>query len=369
MLQDYTEAGPNQLTKAGETFSISPMRTLAFLLIPFLTACCALAQISSTAPQSEISNGLIRVKLYLPDAVNGFYRGTRFDWGGVIADLEYKGHSYYGPWFTGTDPNVSDFIYKSSTELIAGPCSAITGPVDEFNPALGYADAKPGGTFVKIGVGVLRKLDDKPYSAYQLYPIVNGGKWSVKKGADSITFTQQLHDPSSGYGYVYEKKVSLIKGKPEMVIEHSLKNAATQAIHANVYDHNFLVMDKQPTSDAYSITFPFEVKADNAPDPKLAEIEKNQLLYRSTLEGEDRVYFNISGFGKSADDYKVRIDNKTANAGMTIKGDQPLYKMSLWSIRSVIAVEPFVELSIEPGSKFDWKYHYEYYTLPHPSNP
>ena len=26
--------------------------------------------------------------------------------------LEYKGHDFYGPWFTGTDPSVSDFIYK-----------------------------------------------------------------------------------------------------------------------------------------------------------------------------------------------------------------------------------------------------------------
>src|SRR5277367_1818626 len=173
------------------------MRTLAFLLIPFLTACCALAHANATTPQWEISNGLVKVKLYLPDAVNGFYRGTRFDWSGVIADLEYKGHSYYGPWFTGTDPNVSDFIYKGS-EIIAGPCSAITGPVEEFNPALGYEDAKAGGTFLKIGVGVLRKTDDQPYSPYHLFPIVNGGKWSVSKGSDFVEFTQELHDPASG---------------------------------------------------------------------------------------------------------------------------------------------------------------------------
>ena len=55
-------------------------------------------------PQAEISNGQIRVKLYLPDAKNGYYRGTRFDWSGVIASLEYKGHNFYGPWFDRTDP-------------------------------------------------------------------------------------------------------------------------------------------------------------------------------------------------------------------------------------------------------------------------
>ena len=38
-------------------------------------------------PQAQITNGLIRVKLYLPDPKNGYYRATRFDWSGEIASL------------------------------------------------------------------------------------------------------------------------------------------------------------------------------------------------------------------------------------------------------------------------------------------
>jgi hypothetical protein len=69
------------------------------------------------------------------------------------------------------------------SDIVAGPCSAITGPVEEFTPAVGFDEAKPGGTFLKIGVGVLRKPDDAAHSAYRLYEIVDGGKWSVKKSA------------------------------------------------------------------------------------------------------------------------------------------------------------------------------------------
>jgi hypothetical protein len=36
------------------------------------------------------------------------------------------------------------------------------GPADEFRP-LGYDAAKPGGTFVKIGVGMLKRTDEKAY--------------------------------------------------------------------------------------------------------------------------------------------------------------------------------------------------------------
>ena len=54
----------------------------------------------------EISNGVLKVGFHLPSSDSGFYRGTRFDWSGVIERLEFKGHNYYGPWFTKTDPNV-----------------------------------------------------------------------------------------------------------------------------------------------------------------------------------------------------------------------------------------------------------------------
>src|SRR5512146_2079582 len=73
-------------------------------------------------PQATLTNGQIRVEVYLPDAGNGFYRGTRFDWSGVIASLEYQGHSYYGPWFDSVDPKVHDFRF-AGTKIVASTCS------------------------------------------------------------------------------------------------------------------------------------------------------------------------------------------------------------------------------------------------------
>jgi hypothetical protein len=321
-----------------------------------------LAAQAASAPQSHIENSVLKADLYLPDATKGFYRGTRFDWSGVVANLQYAGHSYYGPWFTQTDPTVPDFVYRGS-EIVAGPCSAITGPVEEF-AALGYEKAKPGGTFLKIGVGVLRKPDDAPYSGYHLYEIVNGGKWSVKTSKDAVEFTQELNDPSSGYGYVYHKKISLAAGKPTMEIEHTLTDTGTRAIHTTVYDHNFLVLDKHPTDAGYTITVPFTISISHPLEKELAVVRKNQIVYLKTLEGEDRVYTGIEGFSDSSNDYKIRIENTNVKAGMTISGDRPLAKMALWSIRSVLAVEPFVDVSVEPGGHSTWKYVYDYYTLP-----
>ena len=64
----------------------------------------------SNTPQAEISNGIMKASLYLPDAKEGYYRGTRFDWSVVISSLEYKGHSYFGQWFVDYSPTKHDAI-------------------------------------------------------------------------------------------------------------------------------------------------------------------------------------------------------------------------------------------------------------------
>src|SRR3984885_14351754 len=314
------------------------MKAIVYTVMPFLPSFPPVA--ASVPPQAEIANSLIKAKLYLPDPANGFYRGTRFDWSGIVGDLEYAGHSYYGDWFTQTDPKISDFIYQGS-DIVAGPCSAITGPVEEFS-VQGYEQAKPGETFLKIGVGVLRKPDEAPYTQYRLYEIVNGGKWSVKKSKDAVEFTQELHDETSGYGYVYHKKLSLVGGRAEMMIEHSFKNTGKRPINSEVYDHNFLVLDKRPTEAGITISFPFTITNESLANKELAKFRKNQIVFLKTLTGQETGATEIEGFSNSPDDYNIRIENPAAKAGMTISGDRPLAQMSLWSIRSVLAADPFI---------------------------
>jgi hypothetical protein len=313
-------------------------------------------------PNAEITNGQIRAKIYLPDATNGYYRGTRFDWSGVVYSLQYKGHDYYGPWFQKTDPKVRDFVYEGP-HIIAGPCSAITGPVDEFRQ-LGFDEAKPGGNFIKIGVGALRKPDEGRYDNYRLYEVVNPGKWTIRKDRDSVEFTQELADLPSGHGYVYHKTVRLTKGKPEMVLEHRLKNAGTRAIKTSVYNHNFLVLDRQPPGPDFVITVPFQIQTRRPPNKELAQTRGNQIVYLKVLENRDVVTTPLQGFSDSPKDNHIRIENSKLGVGMTITADRPLSSESLWSIRTVIAMEPFVSVAIEPGNEFTWKSTYNYYTLP-----
>jgi hypothetical protein len=334
-------------------------RILALISVGVLALC----SYAAGPPQAEISNQQIRAKLYLPDAKEGFYRSTRFDWSGVIHSLIFQGHDYYGPWFTKYDPSVRDFAYRDG-EIVVGAVSAMTGPVDEFQKPLGYDAAKAGGTFVKVGVGVLRKPDETAYFAMKPFEIVDPGKWRVEKKADSVEFIQELKDPSSGYGYIYSKTIRLTPGKPELVMSHRITNTGRLPIQTNVYNHNFLVLDRLPPGPDYTITVPFEIKGGRRPSPEFAAIHGNRIAYTKVLENQERVAFPIEGFGSDTKDYDFRIDNAKAGVGMRVTADRPLSRVALWSIRSVMAVEPFIDIAAEPGKDFTWTYTYTYYALP-----
>jgi hypothetical protein len=346
----------------------SPLRRKVATALAWATVCglAGKGELSGADfPQTEITNGQLRVKLYLPDAKHGYYRATRFDWSGVIGTLEYKGHNYYGPWFDRVDPKVHDFAYVGA-QVVAAPCTAISGPVEEFQTnraALGWDEAKAGGTFVKIGVGVLRK-DDARYDFVKLYEIVDPGKWTVKKDRHSVEFMQELADPSSGYGYIYRKTVRLTEGQPEMVLEHRLENTGRRTIHSTVYNHNFLVLDGQPPGPDFAITVPFQIEPEQPLNTHLAEIRGNQIVYLKVLENQDVVEIGLRGFGDSPKDNEIRIENSKVGAGMRIRGDRPLWFENLWSIRRVLAMEPFIAMAIDPGHEFTWTVRYEYYTLP-----
>lgn len=322
----------------------------------------AVPALAADPPQAQISNGQITAKIYLPDAKDGYYRSTRFDWSGAVYSLQYKGHEFYGPWYDRIDPRVINWVHQGP-EVVSGPCSALAGPVNEFQTPLGFDEVQAGGTFIKIGVGVLKKVEGT-YNRYAPYEVLDPGKWTVKRQRDSIEFRQELSDPNSGYAYLYRKLVRLISGKPEMVIEHSLKNTGKRALQSTVYNHNFVVLDKQPPGPDFTFRVPYPIQATREPKKELAEVRGNEVVYAKPLSGQDEVAVGFQGFSDSARDAEIVIENKKVGAGVKITGDRPLTRALLWSIRTVLAIEPYIAIDVQPGAEFTWKDTLDYYTLP-----
>src|SRR5258706_1738842 len=306
----------------------------------------ALARIAAAQfPQAEISNSHIRAKLYLPDPQSGYYRATRFDWSGVIASLEWKGHSYFGKWFDRYDPKLHD---------------AISGPGEEFltnNAGLGYDEAKAGENFVKIGVGAIRKPDEPGFRQFNTYEIADAGKWTVRHGRSWVEFTHELRD-TNGYAYVYHKKLRLAGDR--LILDHRLRNTGRKVIESAVYEHNFLMLDGVSSGPDLALRFRFEPRALRSFNG-LAEIRGKEVAYLKELQTGETVFSELEGFGAAAADYDIYVENRKTGAGVRQTGNRPISRLVLWSIRSNISPEAYINLKIAPGSEASWRITYHFY--------
>ncbi|MDN3688602.1 hypothetical protein [Cyclobacterium jeungdonense] len=308
--------------------------------------------LKNVPPEAKITNGLLSARLYLPDPEKGYYRASRFDWSGVISSLKYNGHEYFGQWFETYDPKIND---------------AIMGPVDEFGP-LGYEEARPGETFVKIGVGGLRKVDENGYRFMFTYDITNPGKWTVTPFEDRIEFTHDLQD-DSGYGYRYTKTVKLVAGKPEMLLSYRLKNTGTKTINTTTYNHHFFVLDGEPTGPNIQFTFPADVRMSTGEEGNsrgfgtLADIKEGVLSFNRKFNKGEQVYSSgLPGFGNSPDEHQFSLENTKTGAGVRVQGNKPLEKMVFWANPSAYCAEPYIRLTLSPGEAITYQNKYTFYS-------
>ena len=138
-----------------------------------------------------ISNESLKITLHVPDSTEGYYRGTRFDWAGVFESIEYRGCNYAEPWFESYSPLMHD---------------AVCGPAEEFS-AIGLDEAKVGEPFLKIGVGMLEKMDGE-YDRFNLHRILNPGRRTLCVTDESVVQGHFL-ESDQGYAYEYFKEVTL----------------------------------------------------------------------------------------------------------------------------------------------------------------
>jgi hypothetical protein len=268
-----------------------------------------LMAVGQDAPYAEINNGVVRVGLYLPDTAVGYYRATRFDWSGVMPVVEYKGHRFVTQWFPKYGPKIND---------------AILGPVESFTP-VGYGVF--GDRFVAIGVGVLQRIDTMRYNPFKYYPIVDAGKWTVKKRRRSVVFVQRLKQ------YVYEKDVVLDGAGLRLV--HHLKNTGSTVIETDVFDHNFFRMDSTMTGPGFRIDVPGD-----------------SVVLREPIT---KVYGEMHGKGE----YDIRMENPST--GIHIRCDRPLSKLIYWGSPTILCPEPYLHILVAPGETYTWTIYYEFY--------
>jgi hypothetical protein len=324
--------------------SWKPMKNVV-LHLTIMVLCGSLSSCSmkkvdfSRYPSVVISNDEVVMKVYLPDPEKGLYRATRFDWSGVAGSVQYKGHEYYGYWKETHDPMFHEDL---------------PGPVEGYiEPGLGYADARPGGKFIRIGVGIIEKQDEPEYNWMKTYRILDHGEWTIDHGKDWITFMHEI-ESDFGYGYQYQKTIRLKSNG--FSIEHRLHNTGEKVIETDQFNHNFFMIDGEKSGPPFSITFPYAVSTGDDLKGYL-EIRDNELIFVRELI-DDSVFLELSGYSTEAADHRVTVANRESGAGVTFTVDKPLSRMVFWACETTLCPENSVWISVEPGKEMEWKSDY-----------
>lgn len=302
-------------------------------------------------PAAVLENAELRLVVDLPDPEKGRYRGTRFDLSGQVLSARYRGREFFGAWKAVPE----DGLHRDGA-----------GPAEEFSMSAppGYAEAVPGGVFLKIGVGVLERTDERPYLFHRDYPVVSRGEWETRRGRYWVETVHTL-ETGTGWGYRYRKRVEIDPVHPVMTIRRTLWNTGARRIETDHYSHNFVLMgdavpDERIELETTIVIDPphqlngaiqFEGKAIRFPVPMPARRGGHHadLFELSGTEGDLPPSYN-----------RGRWRNLETGMELAFTGSLPLRKLVFYGLGGSLSLEPFVPVEVDPGGSLSWTTTYTF---------
>lgn len=284
----------------------------------------------------------VQMELCIPDSRTGYYRGTRFDWAGIFRTVTCGNAVYSEEWFEDYDPLRHD---------------CVCGPVDEFSQ-VGYENALPGDSFLKIGVGLLKRPDYANYDRFRLYEIVREGTRTIEHTKTSAKFRHFLMGEK--YGYDYEKEISLSKKEKAFSIECRMINLGPEIIDTSVYNHNFWTLGQRCVGPDTMIDFPFR------PSGKWREggcgkafLTETGIRFSDRLENGESVFIgDLRIEAESGRGYGFSAANAKTGCRVEAECSMQMDHAVFWANSQVACVEPYIKIRLFPGESAEWNIKY-----------
>lgn len=349
-------------------------------------------------------DGDLTAVVYLPQGIKQdeavFYHGTRFDHSSMIGSITRKRHYVdsdgkpatkthvlYGTdtWRIPHNSNWPESGVGLAAEFGVGDNGAFcfyrcgwSEASDITNGVLGYAEAKIGEPFLKIGVGALLKgtcpscdsagdyMFNSPYLFHE-EPV-----WRMKQHDDTtVRLTSEV--TLDNYGYRIEKEISLIGDT--LSLTTTLTNLGAQPFSTVWYSHNFFSCDGYAVGPGYSLSLnlkgiradglppyeepdtwswstPLDKYAKVTPYPDSINVEMVRALRPGVSikslflnDGASNGAFQIRGCGSSVD---------TSIPEMESRSDMSMYAFNLYVERGTFSPEPQILMHLEPGAFTTW---------------
>ena len=339
-------------------------------------------------PNVTLTTDALRAVVFLPgerDAA-AYYRASRFDHGTMIGDLQFKGEKLFGSNYWRGDPHDPEWTESGvglASEWGCGEDGHLCGPGwldspdnDSSNGVLGYASAKLGEPFLKIGVGLLIKgsclscvPNDETYRFNSPYKFSARPQWIVRRLTPSAVAMQ--HSASlGGYAYQLERTVQLTPDA-RLQVQTTLRNRGSLAFRTPYYSHNLLSVDDLPTGlgirlaldvnqSAYTDSLPWAAPLENFfereasdRDDTMRPVSSQMLRATRPVSSPTRIkaIYSGSAAASSSGSWAVEFKQQRLAVTSTLGGPLPLYAYNLYIEDRTLSPEPIQMVALEPGQE------------------
>ena len=265
-----------------------------------------------------------------------YYKGVRFDHGGVFRRIEKEGFVYADEWFDHSDPFRHDRVCGLSEEF--------RGDVFDGVP--------PGGLFCKIGVGLLVRGDGEPYRFTDSYEVAEKGTWSVESSEDRAVFTHILP------GWYHYRKSIVLTGADSLSIAHQLRWEGEKPLRGWCYNHNFLTFGGAMVGPARSFHFPWQPAGTWRSFYDNVRFTDSGIAFSAAVERDNSVFCGDlhPAVGRMLYPFEVRDAGRSVEIGGDVLPEFGVF----WSNPRVACLEPFIPLSAASGETLSWRSDYRF---------
>jgi len=285
-----------------------------------------------------LNNGTLRVHIAEPGEHPN--DGVRFDRAGFITEVILN--------------NERSFCANEPKNL-SHPSTGGKGLCCEFKEDYS-SEVQIGERYLKIGVGLIRKDDNEPYSFVRKYDI---GHFPVTFTADetSCTFTTDPI-PCGGYAVKQEKKISL-EGN-SIKVEYRIENCGEKKISTLEYCHNFLTIDGMAVCPDYHLEIP-GLNITKEGRVKNARGKEQNLSYctggftfADNDHGVSLADIDITGISQELP-FCWKLAHKGARAHILGKESYTPAALAIWATDHMVSPEFMHRIEIAPGESDSWE--------------
>lgn len=300
-------------------------------------------------PHTVLANDHLMLTVADPSAERGYNRASRFDRAGMVVLASTRcGRDVFGPLSPPEehDPSVDDHVAGTAGEF-------------SMKDPPGFDESMVGGTFVKIGVGRLRRPDDRDYFFRRAYEIVDHGRWTIDRGPRSVVYRHELDAGEHGIAYAYTTEVSLDPDAARFEITRRLTNIGEQRLATSYYNHHFVRFDDKPLGPGHAIDFsPAHRPADPARELDRATFAGSTFKIDESI-GKRAIFFPLALDGGASEPWTASYRPGTTDPRLVIGHRPSPGRVVIYAKTPYLSVEPFIDIDLSPNDSVEWVTTYD----------